>query len=199
MQWDDRDFWGWAASAAVAARPRVTELFGDGANSTLAAMDLFSEKLEAVLRYIGQRPLTLVHGDYHPKQLFFPSEAGGEFTVLDWQFSFAGQGAWDLARMMTMGQDVDNRRARERDLIGGYYQGLLDGGVKNNSMADLEDDIRIGLFLSQMINTSSVVKTDIAVAARECESLGLDWRDVALLRGEAAINDWDVLSLLSKL
>ena len=141
---------------------------------------MMSDKLEALLKYIGQRPITLVHGDYHPKQLFFPSEAGGQFTELDWQFSFAAQGAWDLARMMTMGQSVDDRRARERDLIAGYYQGLLDGGVTGYSMADLEDDIRIGLLINQMIMTVASTDTDITVIERECGDLGLDWRDVVL-------------------
>ena len=80
----------------------------------------------------------------------------------------------------SLGQSVDDRRARERDLIAGYYQGLLDGGVTGYSMADLEDDIRIGLLINQMIMTVASTDTDITVIERECGDLGLDWRDVVL-------------------
>jgi hypothetical protein len=50
-----------------------------------------------------------------------------------------------------------------------------------------------------MIMAIAVADTDIALVARECDELGLDWRDVILLRGEAAVGDWDVVKFLSDL
>jgi len=44
--------------------------------------------------YIKSRDYTLVHGDYHGKQMLFASLQGGAFAVIDWQFSFVAQGAW---------------------------------------------------------------------------------------------------------
>src|SRR5262249_26433377 len=41
-------------------------------------------------------PLTLVHRDFHPQQIFFPTEAGGRFAVFDWQTVALGRGVDDL-------------------------------------------------------------------------------------------------------
>ncbi len=124
--------------------------------------------------------------------MFFPTDEGGNFAVIDWQFSFVAQGAWDLIRIMVLGQDVESRRQRQSDLIRTYHQGLVDAGVTDYSLSDLEDDIRMGLVINQMINAVALADTDISLFEQECASLGVDFKDVLLLRGEAAVADWEV-------
>ncbi|MEX0942630.1 MAG: oxidoreductase family protein [Pseudomonadales bacterium] len=199
VQYDNIAFFTAAASAASASVPRVRQLFGAKADQTARLLDMWLDKIDRVTEYISKQPYTLVHGDYHPKQIFFPVESNGQFAVIDWQFSFVAQGAWDLIRVVTLGQSVNERRTRENELISNYHAGLAAQGVSNYSMAALEDDIRLGLIVNQMIMAIAVADTDIALVARECDELGLEWQDVILLRGEAAVGDWDVEKFLSDL
>lgn len=199
VQFDNRDFFRLAAGAAVGCLDRVRELFGDDARETMALMQIWAEGIEGYLDHIATRPFTLVHGDYHPKQLFFPSASGGEFSVIDWQFSFVAQGAWDLARIILTGQDIETRREREPALIRQYHAALLEHGVENYSLEDLEHDYRLGIYANQMIMTIATGDTDIGLVEQECTALGLDFRDVVLLRGEAAVRDWEVGDFLKQI
>lgn len=199
VQFDDQDFYNAAAGAAAAAIPKIQSLFGEEAASTMRLLATWQKKIERVTEYVGSRPFTLVHGDYHSKQMFFPSDAGGEFAVIDWQFSFVAQGAWDLARIMLVGQDIDSRRRSEDELITGYLDGLRDGGVEGYTMTELRDDLLVGTAVNQMIMAVAVADTDISLVEKECAAVGVDWRDVVMKRGEAAARDWEVAEFLDDL
>jgi hypothetical protein len=140
-----------------------------------------------------------VHGDYHAKQLFFPSAAGGRFAVIDWQFPFIAQGAWDFARLLTLGLATVDRRARETSLLDQYHQGLVDGGVEDYTLDDLTLDFQLGLIISHMINIIAIGSTDEQLIKEECDALGVDWKDVMFYRGQNALKDWQVLELISEL
>ena len=49
-----------------------------------------ADKWESFFHYDEGDPFTLIHGDYHPKQMFFPTDKGGRFAVFDWQTVAAG-------------------------------------------------------------------------------------------------------------
>lgn len=196
VQFDDRDFFFAAASASNMAIPLLEQHFGDSAAHTADLSRLHLENIDAVMGYVATRPFTFVHGDYHPKQMFFPGEAGGDFAVIDWQFPFVGQGAWDFVRMMVLGLDVQERRARQDALLADYYQSLVDNGVEAYSLADLQKDLKIGLLVNQMIMMVALIDTDISLVEKECAALGVDWRDVLILRGEAALRDWGVVDFV---
>lgn len=190
VQFDDKDFFSAGAGAANLAKPLLDEHFDGEGQQTAELMTLFLENIDTLLVYSGTRPFTFVHGDYHPKQMFFPTEEGGKFAVIDWQFPFVGQGAWDFVRMMVLGLDVEERRARQDRLIENYYQGLLDNGVTGYSMEDLQKDLRTGILVNQMIMMVALIDTDISLVEKECTALGVNWKDVMILRGEAAVRDW---------
>lgn len=199
VQFDDHDFFSAAAAAANTAKPLLEVHFGNQAQCTAELMTLWQANLDKVMGFVASRPFTFVHGDYHPKQMFFPASEGGKFAVIDWQFPFVGQGAWDFTRMMVLGLDVETRRARQADLIAGYYGALIANGVENYAMEDLEKDIKIGLIVSQMIMMIALVDTDVALIEKECAALGVDWRDVMILRGETAVRDWGVIDFVKSL
>jgi aminoglycoside/choline kinase family phosphotransferase len=199
VQFDNRDFYAAAAGAAAAAVPLIEEHFGGAAAATMELVGNWHNKVDAGLQFIASRPFTLVHGDYHAKQMFFPTDTGGDFAVIDWQFSFVAQGAWDFIRISSLGQDVDSRRANEKAMVNGYLEGLKQHGVNGYSREQLEDDIRMGLIVNQMIMAVAMADTDISVFQKECEAIGADWRDVLLLRGESAVRDWDVVNFLKSL
>lgn len=199
VQYDDKDFFFAAASAANMAIPIMDEAFGDRAEHTKQAMRLLLDKLDAIIAYADTRPYTFVHGDYHPKQMFFGSEAGGDFAVIDWQFPFVGQAAWDLIRITVLGLEKDVRKAKATQLFDQYHRELVSHGVSGYSREDLEDDIRLGLIVNQMIMSVALIDTDISLVERECANLGLDWQDVLLLRGESALRDWQVVDFIQSL
>ena len=160
---------------------------------------LNQQNIDRVLTFLDSRSFTFVHGDYHGKQMFFPGEQGGHFAVIDWQFPFVAQGPWDFARMLGMCADSEHRVAREHELLQRYHQSLCDQGVANYSYDEMLVDFRFGLVVSQMIMSIATKDTDISILARECDELGLDWRDVTFERTARAIDDWDALDLIKSL
>ncbi len=156
-------------------------------------------KLDKVMAFIASRPFTFVHGDYHAKQMFFPTQAGGEFAVIDWQFPFVAPGPWDFARMICMCMATEDRRAREKSLQNQYLEGLANAGVTNYSRDEFEVDYRFGMIISQMIMTIASADTDPEILRLECEALGLDWREVLFDRTQLAFSEWQALDLLQQL
>ncbi|XOV87809.1 MAG: phosphotransferase [Pseudomonadota bacterium] len=199
VQYDNHDFYMAAATAAAAAHDKITEYFGTDAAHTQAALALWLKKIDRIAELIANRPWTMVHADYHPKQMFFPTAAGGEYSVIDWQFCFVAQGAWDLVRIMMLGQDVESRRANQDQILTGYLDGLARHGVKGYDRAALDEDIRLGLVVNQMIMAVALLDTDPAIIEKECAELGVDFRDVLLLRAEAGLRDWGVVETLEKI
>ncbi len=195
VQFDNEAFFGAAFHAADAARPVLEELY-DEPGLSVEAFAMMKEKMASVLQYLASRPYTFVHGDYHAKQMFFPTTEGGRFAVIDWQFPFVAQGAWDFARMMSMCMATEIRQAREEDLIGEYLTGIEKAGVVGYDRAEFEKDYSMGLAISQMIMAIASADTDPQLLATECGDLGLDWRDVMFDRTQRAMKERDVLSFL---
>lgn len=198
VQRSNTPFYAAAFGAAHQAAEAINEHYQD-AETTNALMALVDEKLSRVLAFIESRPFTFVHGDYHSKQMFFPTDEGGNFAVIDWQFPFVAPGAWDFARMTGMCLDTAVRREKEKQLLESYHSGLVANGVAGYSQQDLEDDYRIGLLVSQMIMCVAHGNTDVALFVAECGDLGVDWQDVMLMRTQRAIEDWQVLEFVESL
>ena len=195
VQCDNRAFFEAATGAANAAAGALDNLY-DEPGLTKEVMSYFSNNLDAVLRFTASRPFTFVHGDFHAKQMFFPTPQGGGFAVIDWQFPFVAQGAWDFSRMLGMCMPADVRRAEEQALLGEYQSGLASQGVEDYSRDDLEIDYRMGLVVSQMIMCVAAADTDPAIFEKECGALGLDWKEVTFNRTQYAMEEWDVLGFL---
>lgn len=198
VQYDNRPFFTVAFQAAAGAAEKINSHYSD-ADLSIELMARSGEKLDELLNFVASRPFTFVHGDYHSKQMFFPSDEGGDFAVIDWQFPFVAQGAWDFARLAGMCLETSERRQRESDLLARYHSGLEASGVKNYSLTDLESDYRIGLLVSQMIMSIAHGDTDVELFKAECGGLGVDWQDAMLLRTQRALDDWDVLDFVQSL
>ena len=193
VQNDNYDFYTAALGGANASAPVLKSLF-EKTDTTTEIMHVLNSKIPAVINYISAQPLTFVHGDYHAKQMFFPTTNGGDFAVIDWQFPFVAQGAWDFARMIGMCMATPDRQANEADLLRKYHQQLLSHGVQDYTMDQLENDYRMGLIVSQMIMCIASVSTDIAIFEKECGDLGVDWRDALFFRTQHALEEWDALA-----
>ncbi len=198
VQFDDADFFGLAFTGAQLISENLSSVFSD-CEVTMELMARTQEKLPQMLKFLSSRPYTLVHGDFHSKQMFFPTENGGQFSVIDWQFPFVAQGAWDFARLLNVCGATSFRQAQEKTLLADYLTGLKRHGVAGYSMDHLEEDYQIGLIISHMINTIAVGSTDISIVVNECAALGMDWQDLLFYRTQRSIVDWQVLHLVDAL
>jgi hypothetical protein len=68
----------------------------------------------------------IVHGDAHQGNLFFDPD--GTPGYLDWATIMHGHWAFDVAYLIVGSQNVDNRRALEREQIAFYLDALADAG-----------------------------------------------------------------------
>jgi hypothetical protein len=104
-------------------------------------------KLPQVLDHLSAPPVTLVHGDFQPANIFY-APAGGIAAIGDWQVIVRARGAMDVAYFMVNGMNPEDRRSFERDLLSHYHATLRAGGVQDYSLEDLWADYRLAV-LSQ--------------------------------------------------
>jgi hypothetical protein len=101
-------------------RPEATP----AVHSTAAALDV---NIDAYYREFEAGPLTLLHGDSHLGNTY--SLPDGHSGLLDWQVIWRGPGLREITYWMITGLDSDTRRARERELLERYLDGLRAGGA----------------------------------------------------------------------
>ena len=195
VQYDNQAFFGAAFHAADAAQTALRELY-DSPDLTIEAMVFLNSNLDKILSFFASRSFTFVHGDYHAKQMFFPTDLGGDFAVIDWQFPFVAPGPWDFARMLSMCMSTEERRSKEEKLIDNYLSGLRQKGVESYDKESFMLDYKMGLLVSQMIMCIAAADTDPQILEKECVDLGLDWRDVMFDRTQRAMEEHDVMALL---
>lgn len=88
-------------------------------------------------------PLTLTHGDAHLENMLIAPT--GEAVWLDWQMAGAGAGAGDVCYFLTASLNPADRRARERDLVALWHEGLAAHGVTGYPLAQAWRDYLHGL------------------------------------------------------
>lgn len=140
----------------------------------------------------GTGPWTIVHGDYRLDNLLF-SAAGdrGAVAVVDWQTCGHGPALADVAYFIGAGLDAGERRAVERDLVGGYHAGLLGAGVEGYGWDRCWRDYRRGTWsgLVMAVAASMLVERTprgdrmfLTMAARHARH-ALDLDAVEVIRG----------------
>jgi hypothetical protein len=118
----------------------------------------------AVATRFGPRPRTLVHGDLHLQQVFFPLQdqgnLSGRFAIFDWQTIGRGFGGQDLARIIAACLSPKDRRTHERELVASYHAGLIANGVGTYSLEECWDDYRLGVLWSIVTNVIAAASID---------------------------------------
>jgi len=163
----DRLFTSWAPGVLGAALPAAKQRYGEALPPIIVAV---AERLMANLEQLaeGRRQrafdgsVTLVHGDFHPGQLFFPSERGGRFAVFDWQTVSAGSGTDDLARVIVTGLPPEQRRTCDARLIELYHSLLLEHGVTGYDIERCREGFRQGLVTTAIMSIIASVSIDPA-------------------------------------
>jgi aminoglycoside/choline kinase family phosphotransferase len=94
-----------------------------------AAGEAVFGQIEAYLT-AGTEPWTIIHGDYRLDNLLFdPAPGGVPVAVVDWQTCAHGAALTDVAYFIGAGLHADPRREVEEQLVRGYHDGLVAGGV----------------------------------------------------------------------
>jgi hypothetical protein len=112
---------GWPLAKERAAHILTPELVAFG--------DRYVELLPFFLSQANS-PATLVHGDWRLDNLFFADgDDGGEVTVIDFQITGMGAGAYDLGYFVSQSVAPEVRAGREIELIDRYLARLAERGV----------------------------------------------------------------------
>lgn len=114
-----------------AAWPLFLDRIGSGLPSAIREWgERFPSLVPWYIAEICRPPHTFLHGDLRLDQLFFATEdRHPPVTALDWQISFVGRGAYDLAYFMSQSLDTETRRASEQTLIERYGERLAERGI----------------------------------------------------------------------
>ena len=137
-------------------------------------------------------PYSLIHGDYRLDNLLFDPNGGRVFAV-DWQTLSIGPPARDLAYVMATSLRVEDRRARERELVNEYHDSLAKLGVIDLDLAQCFDDYRLGMLQGPMITVFGCM---YASASRS--RLADDMFLVMARRSCSAVRDLDSLQMVDR-
>lgn len=116
---------------------------------------------------------TLVHFDYHPKQIFFPGETGGRFAVFDWQTAGLAMAAMDVHRIMLFGLDREQFAEHHERLALRYHAALAEAGV-DYPVEQLMTDFRKSMLVSLFISVFALATTDYSILEQAAEARGVD-------------------------
>ena len=172
--------------------PDFAQLLGGAYKGSLPiALEKYPTHLVGYIRDVGLRladrwdawiahregdPFTLIHNDFHPKQLFFPGSRGGRFAVFDWQSVVSGPPTFDLSRLLLKGLNPSELRAHRDELLLDYHAGLVQGG------ANIEVDDVAAAFRSSLLHTLAytvfvLARTDVEELDSAASARGVDYRD----------------------
>jgi hypothetical protein len=183
--------------ALAGALSRAREIFGDEFPPSLAVLtERLVANYERLAAEAAAGPLALVHGDFHPGQIFFPTDGGGRFAVFDWQTVRIGRGGDDLARIVTMGMPPQERRSSDKRLIALYHSLLLEHGVADYDLDQCWLDFRRGLLGSVLVNVIAGAAIDLTLFEEREAETGVSVGEVLFGWLDAALTDHDVLELL---
>jgi Ecdysteroid kinase-like family len=97
-------------------------------------------------RYRTHRDLTIVNGDSHVWNLFYPRESSRtDVRLIDWSGWRVDTATDDLAYMMAVHWYPERRRRLERPLLDRYHAALVAHGVRGYDRAALAEDYRLSV------------------------------------------------------
>jgi len=105
--------------------------------------------MHRLLDELSARPVTLVHGDLKPSNLFFPA---GAVKMIDWQFAGRHPGAWDMSYLLAIGLPVEERRKLEWGLLHTWHERLGPQVRGSYSYQDAVSDYRRSAVMTCLVN-----------------------------------------------
>jgi hypothetical protein len=130
---NEQDIFKWFENQKILLQ-QLLNLLGDRISKKIKEMltTISSKFPQLAIERLQKKNLTVVHGDAHLCQFFYPKDIDDEKykTILsDWQFWSIGVGCQDLAYMIGMVFFPENRHMMEKELVKRYHNNLVKFGV----------------------------------------------------------------------
>ncbi|MFT7585390.1 MAG: thiamine kinase-like enzyme, partial [Cellvibrionaceae bacterium] len=152
----------------------------------------YGKLMPQIAQRMGDRPQTMIHGDYRLDNLFFGHAGEGvPFAAIDWQTMKLGSGTCDLAYFLSDNLEIELRRKNENHLLHLYHQTLLEHGVEDYQFEQCLADYRLSFFFRVHILIEGGFLFDFA------DSRQATLMKVRLERLSAILEDQDIRGLLS--
>ena len=133
---------------------------------------------------------TLLHGDFHPKELFFQEVDGAPRVIAsDWQATCLGSPGVDLHRILLAGLSGEQIVEHQERLLARYHTAVSEQGVKIDEAA-LSADTRRSMLLAIRNWLFSVAFTDNDMLERSASAVGVDYLD-RIFRGFSDALEWN--------
>lgn len=173
-----------------AAWPKCVERVGSELTPAVRDYgDRFATLMPWFLAEVSRAPQTFLHGDLRLDQLFFAVGAGDPpLTVLDWQVTNRGRGAYDVGYFLSQSLTSETRRGCEHELLDRYRTRLAEYGI-DYSADQLRRDYRIAVAWCFVYPVMAEGRIEI-VNDRNARLARLMFR-----RAVAALEDHDAFSL----
>ena len=125
--------------------PGFLERYADDlAPEHLEVCRIFVEKMPAFLA-LHAGPRTATHGDFRLDNLLFQPE-NPRPVVVDWQTAGWAGASTDVAYFVGGCLSTEDRRSHQDDLLAHYHESLTRRGVRDYTMAQLREDVRLDTF-----------------------------------------------------
>jgi hypothetical protein len=111
--------------------------------ATRRVLDVVTERGPDLLRRIGERTLTLVHGDFRMDNLVFFDGETPAAGMIDFQGVSAGHPLTDLAYFIRPNVDPEVADRAEDDLLRRYHSTLVECGVSDYPFETLESEYEL--------------------------------------------------------
>ena len=110
-------------------------------NAMGEAMPAYVAGLKALMKCMGDGPMTFIHGDARMDNAMFGDPARGQHPVvmIDWQNMMVSNPLQDLAWMTTSSWTVETRRAHEAPLLAEYHAALVELGVHDIALETITE------------------------------------------------------------
>ena len=110
-------------------------------NAMGEAMPAYVAGLKALMKRMGDGPMTFIHGDARMDNAMFGDPARGQHPVvmIDWQNMMVSNPLQDLAWMTTSSWTVETRRAHEAPLLAEYHAALVELGVQDIALETITE------------------------------------------------------------
>lgn len=134
---------------------------------------------------------TVLHGDARIGNMMFPvADRHSRYVLIDWQAVRKGKAAFDLAYFLVLSLNSDQRRRDEETMMKIYLDHLLNRGVKDYSLAQLNEDYNHAALCVLVLLALPMLSGEVSVEgdAAALFVIGMDiWRE----RMQAKFSDFD--------
>ena len=118
------------------------DLIGDQA---LAVGEKVGQSVSWLESEMAREPHTIVHNDLRADNLLFGAPNSDESVfIVDWQVATRSMGAFDVARLLGGSEPPAERKDHQFDVLGCWYDALVNEGVTDYSWEQAVYDLRIG-------------------------------------------------------